>query len=265
MPVAFKKDELKDIANEDKLKKIKAEYPFEKDLTRFFKNINREFENYYISNGVVIDAREWSIELTAILLLNYQKVSNIFKFNIRESFNEKVSKDIDALINTKITDFQDTIAKTKTNYILNTTNLEIRREIENTVSSLIKEGKEVERIEVANITRKELNKKVTGRANTISITETSGMAESSKFIEKETLIYKDVRLDNIRLKNRLKDVWVANLDERTRPAHISANGQIKNYNEKFFVGGEFLKYPADPNASMANTINCRCSLVSRVY
>ncbi len=58
----------------------------------------------------------------------------------------------------------------------------------------------------------------------------------------------------------LRKEWVSAEDERTRPAHAAADGQIVGMKETFDVGGEGLMYPGDPAGSAANTINCRCSV-----
>ena len=56
--------------------------------------------------------------------------------------------------------------------------------------------------------------------------------------------------------------WVATGDERTRDAHVKANGQEVKFNEPFIVGGEKLMYPGDENGSAENVINCRCTMVT---
>lgn len=40
--------------------------------------------------------------------------------------------------------------------------------------------------------------------------------------------------------------------------HNGANGQIREVDEDFLVGGESLAYPRDPKGSAENTINCHC-------
>jgi uncharacterized protein YnzC (UPF0291/DUF896 family) len=52
--------------------------------------------------------------------------------------------------------------------------------------------------------------------------------------------------------------WVAVHDNRTRHAHLSADGQTVDSNGFFTVGGEQMEFPGDPAASGKNTINCRC-------
>lgn len=52
--------------------------------------------------------------------------------------------------------------------------------------------------------------------------------------------------------------WIAVHDNRTRHAHLSADGQTVEQSGVFLVGGEQMQFPGDPAASGANTINCRC-------
>lgn len=51
--------------------------------------------------------------------------------------------------------------------------------------------------------------------------------------------------------------WSSTLDERTRPEHQEADGQIREIEEPFDVGGEELMMPGDGSAF--NCINCRCT------
>lgn len=51
-------------------------------------------------------------------------------------------------------------------------------------------------------------------------------------------------------------------DDRTRPSHVAADGQTVDYNERFTVAGEQLRYPRDPIASAKETINCRCIMIA---
>jgi hypothetical protein len=57
--------------------------------------------------------------------------------------------------------------------------------------------------------------------------------------------------------------WVATTrppsSERTRPAHLEADGQTVPLMEAFMVGGEPLQYPGDPAGSAGNVIQCRCT------
>lgn len=49
-----------------------------------------------------------------------------------------------------------------------------------------------------------------------------------------------------------------------RLSHIAANGQTRDPDQPFDVGGEALMYPRDPSGSAANTINCHCLVRPKV-
>jgi len=53
--------------------------------------------------------------------------------------------------------------------------------------------------------------------------------------------------------------WIAELDDKTRPAHAEADGVIIPIDDYFLVGGDTMRYPHDYlNGSPGNLINCRC-------
>ena len=56
--------------------------------------------------------------------------------------------------------------------------------------------------------------------------------------------------------------WDATLDGNTRPWHKEADGQIREMNEQFSVGGEKMDAPAI-GGSARNVCNCRCQLLQR--
>lgn len=56
--------------------------------------------------------------------------------------------------------------------------------------------------------------------------------------------------------------WDATLDGRTRPEHRQADGQIREIDEPFDIGGEKMKAPG-VGGSARNVCNCRCCLLQR--
>lgn len=55
--------------------------------------------------------------------------------------------------------------------------------------------------------------------------------------------------------------WDATLDDRTREEHAEADGQIREIDEPFDVGGEQIMMPGEGSAE--NCINCRCHILPR--
>ena len=65
----------------------------------------------------------------------------------------------------------------------------------------------------------------------------------------------------------LEKTWISAQDNRTRRPpkspfdHLDMNGVKVDAMQPFFVGGEELEYPGDPNGLAGNIINCRCKIV----
>jgi len=53
--------------------------------------------------------------------------------------------------------------------------------------------------------------------------------------------------------------WLAAIDDRTRADHRAAHGQQADLDTPFYVGGEYLQFPGDPQASAEQIVNCRCT------
>ena len=68
-------------------------------------------------------------------------------------------------------------------------------------------------------------------------------------------------------RQQMVKTWVATTHgpsaERTRPAHLLADGQTVALTEPFIVGGEPLQFPGDPSGSAGNVIQCRCTISTR--
>ena len=62
----------------------------------------------------------------------------------------------------------------------------------------------------------------------------------------------------------LKKEWVAINDERTRHSHAELDGVSVAVNDVFINSDGPIRYPGDPEATPANTYNCRCHIVARI-
>jgi hypothetical protein len=65
--------------------------------------------------------------------------------------------------------------------------------------------------------------------------------------------------DLARERGRLR--WVTVHDNRVRPTHAAADGQVQDLGTPFHVGDAYLLYPGDPAGPLKETANCRCILI----
>lgn len=55
--------------------------------------------------------------------------------------------------------------------------------------------------------------------------------------------------------------WLSMRDHLVRDSHNRADGQVRDWQEAFDVGGFPMQFPGDPIAPIGETINCRCVLI----
>lgn len=66
--------------------------------------------------------------------------------------------------------------------------------------------------------------------------------------------------NSTKLGIKVRKIWIATDDDRTRDAHVELNGQIQDIDVPFDSELGEIMYPGDPSASAENVWNCRCAL-----
>ena len=69
----------------------------------------------------------------------------------------------------------------------------------------------------------------------------------------------DAKASGVNLTKR----WISTFDNRTRDTHRAVNGQERDMDGLFDVGGTQMKYPGDIAGGARETINCRCVVTYR--
>lgn len=125
--------------------------------------------------------------------------------------------------------------------------------------------------------RQELTRGIASGKSWLDVANEVAYSMNSPFRRAQSDAYRIVRTEGHRInqqgfldagnmaKKRGADVvkqWDATLDGRTRPEHQEADGQIKEWDEYFDVGGEKMKAPG-VGGSARNVCNCRCQLLQR--
>jgi hypothetical protein len=64
--------------------------------------------------------------------------------------------------------------------------------------------------------------------------------------------------------NAVTRTWLTANDGRVRDTHDNLSGQERSVGETWASGGSELRFPGDPNAAAAETVQCRCVLTTRM-
>lgn len=100
-----------------------------------------------------------------------------------------------------------------------------------------------------NLTDKSIFSSIAARAETITRQECGRILEAAN----------QMRMSEAsKVVQALKKQWRHGTSKMPRLTHLAAEGQIRNVDEPFLVGGEKLMYPRDPAGSAKNIINCSC-------
>ena len=117
------------------------------------------------------------------------------------------------------------------------------------------------------------NKTSTDSLKSVKVTYEKNLQSLQNINNNETF-----RIENLARLNAMQDsqkkannkgkvilkVWNTQGDKKVRDRHARADGQTADLDRPFYVGGEKLMYPKDPNGSPNNTTGCRCYITYKI-
>tara|TARA_R100000353_G_scaffold175966_1_gene147998 strand:- start:1007 stop:1828 length:822 start_codon:yes stop_codon:yes gene_type:complete len=214
--------------------------------TRAF--LYKEFGQYDLATST----RDLQSELFPVMISHYRRVyKTIFDENTKSNKLEEQKED--ALVFGRNVDLEPLIEnyfRTR-EFILAGISANIAKRVENIIISGREEGLTL--VQIARNIEQRVRPITRSRAATIARTETHNAAGFAHHN-----YHQQVAKD---LGSNLVKRWAATNDPRTRSDHSVANGQIRQMDEDFEVGGLPMSHTGDPRGGAKNNINCRCVII----
>jgi hypothetical protein len=134
------------------------------------------------------------------------------------------------------------------------------RRFDSTVARSIRERKPLEPAQVERMVERYRDRMLRRRSETIAQTEgvrVTAQARDEAFRQAAEAAGLDLGL--------VDEIWNSTRDGRTRETHRAMNRQVRPFGVAFdSPSGAQLRYPGDPSAPAAETINCRCHKTRRI-
>ena len=257
------------IANSEFARKLMFEKKLISQLQEFNRVVVREFIKQLSVFKNVIKASVFDDEMVSILQKHYEKVGGDFSHQVLLPEDVVKTAEENSKIEGALVLFYALRSAEQVKIINNTTQSNMDAAAvegeEEAREQVLATGQGISATEAGIIAGVILARKLRGRVASIATTETQTIAEKAKSVEINVLLGQEPStvMRTARETPATKE-WVTFGDEKVRPAHIAADGQIVKFNEPFIVDGEQLMEPKDDSlgASAGNIINCRCSSIT---
>ena len=260
--------EQEDAAERDTRKKIEQEAIFTAALLRgYFGPLSKTAFNHYEKFGNFPNLQKHQDDLQKILNQQYSDTAQKFIRQVREALGRpENAADLNSLINDANGVQQSVNTFNSGRFITDTTGKDLNRTVNEILVAAALAGITLTNRQVSKQAKRKFDDLSASRAPLISMTETQQSAEGSKYTEanilqKNSAIFPIAKVALARDKMTKK--WITKMDNRVRAAHVKAEGQKKDFEKPYVVGGELLKRPRDTSlgATAGNVINCRCASV----
>lgn len=285
MPLNTTDQELRIAAANDLAEKLKLERRQIIELRELFRNMSEDMFAFISETGSSPNAQIYEDDLRGILARQGRRVSAEFSGQVIDFLeeapeDEQVIQDLAAIaavsglaVADQIVTLRNEVRRQNQAFIAEQVTADTRiitatnqREMDAATQSaraaIIDDGRIPTNAEVARTASRDFRNRGFARSTTIAATFTQKIAEGVKDIERNTFFnarngFPAVVADVPQVEE--VEIWVTVGDEKVRPTHIAVDFEPKD-DFGWDVGGEFLKFPGDPNGSAGNIINCRCSV-----
>lgn len=134
---------------------------------------------------------------------------------------------------------------------------EVQNELSHVITSSVDAGKTPAQIEAAidEFLSDTGSPNWPNRAKVIAVTEVHRMANAATYAA-------GVVTSGMQ-QQAMEKIWDSRDDDRTRPDHAAADGQVVPLNAMFQVGDSLMLYPGAPGAPAKQVVNCRCKMKIR--
>ncbi len=252
-------------ARKSLLQKLEFERKIARKLNRLNVKLVKDFRKQYAENGKIIDAAGYRDEYESLLHKHYEAVGSKFSSHVEDELDDDLKQDEQEqdIIWEALSLYFLTRSGEQSLIITETNQKDILRSVEKGTIASSESEEGFERVTAAAFAATVLYRSLNARKTTIAITETQNAAEVAKSTEAEVMAGMTPSINAVipTVQKKITKEWVTVGDEKVRDTHVAADGQERDLDEAYEVGGHLMMYPGDTrfNAPMSEIINCRCA------
>ena len=260
--------------------KMRLEATLRPKVNALFKRMINAHARSVATTGLALNAQEFNQDWIDLLFEHYERTQAAFKGSVQafqakelaglryKQVMEEQNPTTEELLAGALLLWADRKAPIQAQFITDTNAKNVSEAMRQARESLLEDGESLDDRSMAAVSKQVLTREMSGRVDSIVMTETQSASESTKNMEAYSLsdINPAVALGGAVVASTTTKNWQTVGDNKVRGDHALANGQVRQLGEAFDVGGERLRYPGDSGlgATPKNTARCRCSSIYRI-
>ena len=237
-------------------------------LTPYFAAVARQTRNTFLNTGQTFDSQELRPRLESILKSHYRNVYDEFEGDFLRRNELDLTQTQQADFAARFRDAKDEFgilqSDRQSSIITSTNQRQINKGVRDSLiaaAGAIAVGEQMSQADIAQSAQDNFERASGGRIGNIAESETQDAGENAKLDDAKLTAAATV---GIAVANRLlRKQWWTRLDNKVRPAHVGAQGQVQIIGDPFIVGGQRLQRPRDTSlgATIDNVARCRCNII----